>query len=185
MSRGRADRLRLALALAALFGVSSLTDLRALGAAAAAALVATRGAGLGRALRTAAPLAAVAAVAAAALRWATEGRAPAPAPSVALVARATTMAWITFAAVARVRWFDALAPWPTATRLLALVLAQIHALRRLAGEGRAALESRLPRRPNALDVARNLGGLTTAALALAARHARESVEAVRSRGGAE
>lgn len=115
------------------------------------------------------------------LRW-VEGADPALAPFVALVLRATLIAFATLSVLARVDLLRALAPWPTLSRLLVVTLAQIHALRLLVTESRQGLHSRLPRKPGAADVLRNAGGVSGALFTLSTRNAREVSDALRSRG---
>jgi cobalt/nickel transport system permease protein len=114
----------------------------------------------------------------------TPAGAPAPEvrPFLALALRTALIAFVTFSVLDRVNLLRALTPWPVASRLLVVTLAQIHALRLLATESAEGLRSRLPRRPGALDVLRNAGGITAALLALAVRNAREVSDAMRSRG---
>ena len=180
----RRERLLLVAGLAAAFAASAVTDLRALGLGwAAAVLLLRRGllAALGRVVRTVLPLTLVlAAVSYAGLRLL--GRAPPVAPFAALVARAGLVAFVTFSVLARVSLLRALRPWPVATRLAVLTLAQVHALRLLATESALGLRSRLPRKPGSLDVVRNAGAVTAALLALSARNARDIGDAMRSRG---
>jgi cobalt/nickel transport system permease protein len=111
-----------------------------------------------------------------------EGAWPAPGPWIALALRAAVIAFVTFSVLPRVDLLGALAPLPTASRLLVLVLAQVHALRLLATESAEGLRSRLLRRPGALDVVRGAGGLAAALLTLALRNARDVTDALRSRG---
>jgi cobalt/nickel transport system permease protein len=110
------------------------------------------------------------------------GRAPDTEPFAALLARVVLIAFITFSALHRVNLFQALAPWPALTRLLAITLVQIHALRLLATESLLGLRSRLPRMPGALDVLRGAGGITTAMFMLSTRNCRDVADAMRSRG---
>ena len=171
--------------LAAAFAVSALRDLRWLGAAALlAALLFRRGLWrhLGRTLRAVLPVTAgLSGVSLLVLRLAT-GAWPPLEPYAALALRTALIGFLTFSVLARVELLRALAPYPTATRLLVVTLAQIHALRLLATESRDGLRSRLPRRPGALDVVRNAGGITATLFALSARNARDIGEAMRSRG---
>lgn len=180
----RRERRLLASGLAAIFAASALADLRLLGLAwAAAILLLRRGLlrALGRVARTVAPV--TLALAAASYGWLRlTGPAPAAEPFAALVLRTTLVAFVTFSVLARVNLLRALAPWPAASRLVVLTLAQVHALRLLAAESGEGLRSRLPRRPGALDVLRNAGGLTAALLTLSLRNAREVAEAMRARG---
>lgn len=180
----RRERRLLASALVAVFAASAVTDLRLLGLGwAAAALLLRRGLGraLGRVLRAVVPV--TVALAAVSYGWLRlSGRATAVGPFAALVLRTALVAFVTFSVLARVNLLRALAPWPTAARLVVLTLAQIHALRLLATESAEGLRSRLPRRPGALDVLRNAGGITAALLTLSIRNAREVSEAMRARG---
>jgi cobalt/nickel transport system permease protein len=181
----RRDRRLLVAWLVAAFALSAIRDPAALGGAGLAALVllrrgATRN--LLRTLRTVVPVTAgLAALSAAALRLVT-GAWPAPGPYLALALRAAVLGFLCFSVLDRVDLLRALAPYPTLSRLLVVTLAQIHALRLLVGESRDGLRSRLPRRPGALDVLRNAGGITAVLLALAARNARDVSDAMRSRG---
>jgi cobalt/nickel transport system permease protein len=100
----------------------------------------------------------------------------------ALALRALLLAFASFAVLGVVDLLAALAPWPTASRLLVVTLAQIHALRLLARESWLGLQSRLPRKPSARDGLRNAGGVTATMLTLATRNAREITDALRSRG---
>ena len=74
-------------------------------------------------------------------------------PLVALNLRAVLLAFLALAVLARVDVLRALAPWPWATRLLVVVLAQIHALRLLADR----VAPRAPQ-PPAAPAARARGG---------------------------
>ena len=100
----------------------------------------------------------------------------------ALALRATLMAFTSFAVLARVDLLAVLAPWPMLTRLLVIILGQIHALRLLVTESLLGLRSRLPRKPGALDVVRSAGGVTATLLTLASKNARDISDAMRSRG---
>lgn len=181
----RADRLLLAAWLAATFAASAVRDLRFLGAAGLlAALLFRRGLArnLGRTARSAvAATVALSLLSALFLRLAGGGWPPAG-PFAALVLRTGLIGFLTFSVLDRVDLLRALAPFPTLSRLLAVTLAQIHALRLLATESRDGLRSRLPRRPRARDVLRNAGGITATLLGLSTRNAREIGEAMRSRG---
>ena len=114
--------------------------------------------------------------------WAIERRPPPLEPFAALALRAAAIAYLTFAVLDRVSLLRAFAPWPTATRLLVIALAQIHALRLLATESWAGLRSRLIRRPRAGDLVRGAGGITATLFTLSSRNAREVSDAMRSRG---
>ena len=92
------------------------------------------------------------------------------------------MAFVTFSVLRRVELLRALAPFPTASRLLVLSLAQVHALRLLATESALGLRSRLPSRPRTRDVLRGSGAITVALLTLSTRNARDVGDAMRSRG---
>jgi cobalt/nickel transport system permease protein len=171
--------------LAAAFAISAATDLRVLAAAAAAAMLLFRR-GLVRNLRRIArsvlPVAAALPAISWALLFAVEGRPPEAGPFAALALRTATIAFLGLAVLDRASLFRALEPWPAATRLLVVTLAQIHALRLLAADSLQGLRSRLPRRPRARDVVRGAGGITAALLVLSTRNAREIGDAMRSRG---
>lgn len=185
----RADALRsrgLLLAwLAAIFAVSGVRDLRLLAAAGAlAAVLLRRGLwrNLLRTLRSVVPVtAALSLLSLVALRLAA-GAWPSPAPFLALALRTAIIGFATFSVLDRVDLLAALRPLPTLSRLLVVTLAQIHALRLVVTESRDGLRSRLPRRPGALDVVRNAGGITVALLTLSLRNARDIADAMRSRG---
>ena len=181
----RAGRRLLLAWLAGAFAVSALRDLRALGLAAALALLLFRR-GAGRALlRTARSVLPVSAgLSAASLAWLrlVGGAWPPLEPFAALALRTAVIGFATFSVLDRVDLLRALAPFPVLSRLLTVTLAQIHALRLVATESRDGLRSRLPRRPGLLDVVRNAGGLTAMLFTLAARNAREIADAMKARG---
>jgi cobalt/nickel transport system permease protein len=111
------------------------------------------------------------------------GAAPSPwAALAALNLRAALLSFLAFAVLARVSVLHALEPWPTATRLLVVALAQAHALRLLATDALLGLRSRLPRRPRTGEVIRGAGTITGTLLVLSARNAREVGDALRARG---
>jgi cobalt/nickel transport system permease protein len=171
--------------LVAVFALSALRDLRLLLAAALlAALLLRRGLwrNLARTARAVLPVSAGLSLASFGLLRLTSGAWPAPGPFAALVVRAGLIGLVTFSVLDRVALLRALAPYPTLSRLLVVTLAQIHALRLVAGESRQGLESRLPRRPGILDLLRGAGGITAALFALSARNARDIADAMRSRG---
>lgn len=181
----RRSRALLGAWLIAIFAISAVSDLRLLGAAGAAAALLFRHGLLRnarRVLRSVVPLT----VGLSLVSWAwlrlVASRPPELAPFLALGLRTVLVAFLTFAVLERVDLFRALAPWPTATRLLAVTLAQIHALRLLATESLLGLRSRMPRRPHTLDVVRGAGGITGAIFTLSARNARDISDAMRSRG---
>jgi cobalt/nickel transport system permease protein len=179
------DRALLGAWLVAAFALSAVTRPALLAVAwVAAAAIFHRGLArtVGRVVRLVLPVTAVFALGAWGFGRLATGAAPPAAPLAALVLRTTLIAFVTAAVLDRVRLLAALAPWPTATRLLVVTLAQIHALRLVATESADGLRSRLPRRPRALDVLRNAGGITAALLALAIRNARDVSDAMRSRG---
>jgi cobalt/nickel transport system permease protein len=181
----RRDRALLASWLIAAFAISAVTDLRALGLASVAAALVFRAGSLragGRVLRSVVPVTAGLALASWAWLWALGGAPPDPAPYAALALRAILIAFVGFSVLARVDLLRALAPWPTATRLLVVTLAQVHALRMLVVESRLGLRSRLLRKPGALDVVRGAGGITGALFTLQARNARDIADALRARG---
>lgn len=181
----RAGRRLLAAWLAGAFAVSALRDLRWLAAAAILALLLFR-AGAGRCLwrtaRAVLPVSAGLALASMAFLRLTAGAWPPLQPYLALCLRTALIAFATFSVLDRVDLLRALAPSPTLTRLLVVTLAQIHALRLVATESREGLRSRLPRRPGALDLLRNAGGITAVLFTLAARNARDISDAMRARG---
>lgn len=171
--------------LAASFAISAVTDLRVLAAAGAAALALFRrdaARNLRRTARSVVPITAGLSL----LSWAflalVQGAPPPAAPFAALALRAAVIAFLGFAVLDRANLFRALEPWPTATRLLVVTLAQIHALRLVAAESALGLRSRLVRRPRARDVLRGAGGITAALFTLTTRNAREISDAMRSRG---
>lgn len=179
------DRAVLAGWLAASFALSAVTDWRVLAAAAAAALaLLARGAPrhLRRVARVVLPLSLGASAAGLAFdRLA--GRPGAPWDALlALNLRAALLAFLALAVLARVDVLRALAPWPWASRLLVVALAQIHALRLLAVESRLGLRSRLVRRPRTRDVVRGAGAVTGTLVVLSTRNARDVGDALRARG---
>ncbi len=184
-ARPRASRALVLGWLAAAFALSAATDVRVLAASAAVAAIAFRR-GLARNLRRAARAVLPISLGLAAASWAflrIAQRAPPPAgPFVALALRTLVIAFLTFAVLDRASLFRAFEPWPTATRLLVVTLAQIHALRLLATDSLQGLRSRLVKKPGARDVARSAGGVTAAMFTLSARNAREIADAMRSRG---
>ena len=100
----------------------------------------------------------------------------------ALALRATLITFTSFAVLARVDLLAALAPWPALTRLVVIILGQVHALRLLVTESLLGLRSRLPRKPRAIDAVRSAGGVTATLLTLASKNARDISDAMRSRG---
>jgi cobalt/nickel transport system permease protein len=182
---GRRDRVILAAWLAVSFALSAVTGWRLLAAAAVAALaLLARGAGphLLRVARVVLPLS----LGATALGWAFDRLAGGPGAGwealLALNLRAALLAVLALAVVARVNVLRALAPWPWASRLLVVALAQIHALRLLAVESRLGLRSRLVRRPRTRDVVRGAGAITGTLVVLSSRNARDVADALRARG---
>jgi cobalt/nickel transport system permease protein len=179
------DRRLLLAGLVALFALSALTDPAWLGAAwLAALLLFRRGAlrALRRLLRSVVPVSLGLSLASAAwLAWVAarpvDGRA-----LLALNLRTTLLAFLTFSVLARVHLMRAVAPWPTAARLLAIALGQVHALRLLVRESALGLRSRMVRRPGAVDVMRGAGAVTGTLFTLAARNARDVSDALRARG---
>lgn len=171
--------------LAAVFAVSALRDLRALAAAALLSLLLLRR-GLRRSLwrtaRSVLPITVGLSLASAVFLRVAGGGWPPFEPFAALALRTGVMGFVTFSVLDRVDLLRALAPYPSLSRLLVVILAQIHALRLVATESRDGLRSRLPRRPGPLDMVRNAGGITAALFALSARNARDITDAMRSRG---
>ena len=181
----RRSRALVAAWLVAAFAVSALTDPVALGVGwGVALLLLRRGAGrhLRRALLAVAPLSAASALAA--WLWARLAGLPAPqAGSLAAMAlRPALVAFLGLAILARLDLFRALEPWPAATRLLAVALSQIHALRLLAEDSALGLRSRLPGRPRVGQALRGAGAISGTLLTLSVRNARDVTEALRSRG---
>jgi cobalt/nickel transport system permease protein len=99
-----------------------------------------------------------------------------------LALRTLLIAFVTFSVLARADLLRALAPFPVLSRLLVLCLAQIHALRRVLTESREGLRSRMARRPGTGETIRNAGGVTATLLTLSTRNARDTADAMRSRG---
>jgi len=181
----RLDRLLLAAGIAAAFGLSGITAWRPLAAllAIGAPLL---GRGLGRAGRRAvvAGAAIPAVLSLASLAWLRVLGEPAPAaPFLALPLRGALIALVVASVLGRVELFGALAPWPTATRLLVVTLGQLQVLRRLEQESLLGLRSRSVRRPGPIDAVRGAAGASAALFLLAERNAREVAEAIRARGG--
>jgi cobalt/nickel transport system permease protein len=181
----RSSRALLGAWLVSVFALSATADLRVLGGAAAAAVIGFRR-GLGRAARRLLVSVVPVTAALSAVSWGwlrlVSGRAPAAAPYLALSLRAVLIAFVTLSVLARVDLLRALAPWPSATRLLVVTLAQIHALRLLATESLLGLRSRMPVKPGTVDLVRGAGGITATLFTLSSRNARDISEAMRSRG---
>jgi cobalt/nickel transport system permease protein len=167
------------------FAVSAVTDLRALGVAAGGALLLFRR-GLVRNLLRAGRSVVPVSVGLSAVSWGflylVQGFMPPVEPFAALALRTAIISFVTFAVLDRVDLLRALAPWPGATRLLVVTLAQIHALRLLVVESRLGLRSRMPRRPTAGEVVRGAGATTGTLLVLSTRNARDVADALRARG---
>ncbi len=181
----RRSRALLVAWLVAAFAASAVTDPGALAVAwGAALLLLRRGAGrhLRRALLAAVPLSAAASLAS--WLWARLAGLPPPEAAVlaAMALRPALVAFLGLAILARLDLFRALEPWPQATRLLAVALSQIHALRLLAEDSALGLRSRLPGRPRVGQVVRGAGTITGTLLALSVRNARDVGDALRSRG---
>jgi cobalt/nickel transport system permease protein len=181
---GRSQAL-LAGGLGAAFALSAVTRPALLGAALALAAIAFRR-GLvrqaGRVARAVLPISLGLAAASALAARLAGGAWPDLAPHALLVLRAVTISLVVLSVLARADLLRAVSPSPTATRLLVLTLAQVHALRLVATESLLGLRSRMPRKPGALDVLRGAGGITAALLALSLRNARDVADAMRSRG---
>jgi cobalt/nickel transport system permease protein len=181
----RRSQLLLAVWAIAVFGVSALTTLPALGLAALLAGALLRRGALAaarRVLRSVLPLTVALSLASAGWLRLVSGRWPDATPFAALALRAAVISFVTFAALARIDLFRALEPFPTASRLLVLTLAQVHALRLLATDSLLGLRSRMLRRPGPVDVVRGAGGITGALLTLSMKNARDVSDAMRSRG---
>jgi cobalt/nickel transport system permease protein len=179
------DRLLLAAWLAASFTLSGVTGWRVLAVAGAATLaLLARGAGrhLARVARIVLPLS----LGASAAGWAFDRLAGRPGAGwevlLALNLRAALLAFLALAVLARVDVLRALGPWPWASRLLVVALAQIHALRLLAVESRLGLRSRLVRRPRTGELVRGAGAITGTLVVLSSRNARDVADALRARG---
>jgi cobalt/nickel transport system permease protein len=181
----RRDRALLAAWLVAVFAASAAAEPAILLVSSAVALVVLRR-GAGRALRRVArsvvPITAGLSLVSVLWLRALGGAWPALAPFVALALRTTLIGFLTFSVLARVNLPRSLAPYPTLSRLLAVTLAQIHALRLLATDSLLGLRSRLVRKPGALDVVRGAGGITGTLFTLSMRNARDVSDAMRSRG---
>jgi cobalt/nickel transport system permease protein len=100
----------------------------------------------------------------------------------ALNLRATLLAFLALAVLARADVLRAVERWPWASRVLVVVLAQIHALRLLATDALLGLRSRLPGRPRAREVVRGAGTISGTLLVLSGRNARDVADALRARG---
>lgn len=181
----RRGRALLAAWIAAAFALSAVTDWRVLAAASVAALALFRRGAAGhlrRVARLVLPLS-LGASAATVLFERLAGRAPSAWGALAaLNLRAVLLAFLGFAVLARVNVLRALEPWPTATRLLVVALAQAHALRLLTTDSLLGLRSRLPRRPRTREVIRGAGTITGTLLVLSGRNARDVADALRARG---
>jgi cobalt/nickel transport system permease protein len=181
----RRGRALLAAWLAATFALSAVTDVRVLAAAALLALALFRRGALrhlGSVLRLVVPLTAGASLATVAFER-LAGRTATPWEAhLALNLRAALLAFLALAVLARVNVLRAVERWPWATRVLVVVLAQVHALRLLATDSLLGLRSRLPRRPRAREVVRGAGTITGTLLVLSGRNARDVADALRARG---
>jgi cobalt/nickel transport system permease protein len=181
----RRGRVLLAGWIAASFALSAATDWRVLAVVLAAALALFRRgapAHLVRVARLVLPLS-LGAAAAGVLFDRLAGRAGSGLDAlVALNLRAVLLAFLALAVLARVDVLASVAPWPWATRLLVVALAQIHALRLLATESRLGLRSRMPRRPRTGEVIHGAGAISATLLVLSTRNARDVADALRSRG---
>lgn len=185
MAEPRRSQALLAGGLAAAFALSAVTHPAVLAAALALAVLLFRR-GLARQARRVAravlPISLGLAAASAIAARLAGGAWPDLAPHGVLVLRAVTIALVVASVLARADLLRALAPFPTATRLVVLTLAQVHALRLVATESLLGLRSRMPRKPGAVDVLRGAGGITAALLTLSLRNARDVADALRSRG---
>jgi len=171
--------------LVAVFAVSALRDLRLLSVAALLSLFLLRRGlrrNLWRTARSVLPVTLGLSLASLLFLRVAGGAWPALEPFVALALRTGVIGFLTFSVLDRVDLLRALAPYPALSRLLVVILAQIHTLRLVATESRDGLRSRLPRRPGPLDLVRNAGGITAVLFTLAARNARDISDAMRSRG---
>lgn len=171
--------------LVASFALSAVTDWRALALASALALALLARGALGhlrRVGRVVLPLS----LGASLVTLGLERLAGRPGPGwdalAALNLRAALLAFLALAVLARVDVLAAAERWPWATRVLVVVLAQIHALRLLATDSLLGLRSRLPRRPRAREVVRGAGPITGSLLVLSSRNARDVADALKARG---
>ncbi len=181
----RRARALLAAWLVASFALSAVTDWRVLAGAGALSLaLLARGAGahLRRVARVVVPLSAGASLLALGLDRLAGRPGPGWEPLLALNLRAALLAFLALAVLARVDVLAAVERWPWATRVLVVVLAQIHALRLLATDSLLGLRSRLPRRPRAREVVRSAGPITGTLLVLSGRNARDVADALKARG---
>lgn len=181
----RRERLLLLAWLAAAFGLSAIRDADILSASGLiSVLLLWRGAwrNLRRTFRSVVPISVGLSTVSLLVLRLTDGSWPPLEPFAALALRASAIGFVTFSILERVRLLRALAPFPLLSRLLVVTLAQIHALRLIATESRDGLRSRLPRRPGALDIVKNAGGITATLFTLSARNARDISDAMRSRG---
>jgi len=181
----RLGRALLAAWLAASFALSAVADARILAAASAVAVALfARGAAghLRRVARLVLPLSLGASAATVAFERLAGLPTSAWEPLLALNLRAALLAFLALAVLARVNVLRALEPWPWATRVLVVALAQVHALRLLATDSLLGLRSRLPRRPRAREVLRGAGTITATLLVLSSRNAREVADALKARG---
>ena len=181
----RRARAVLAAWLAASFALSAVTDWRVLAVASAAALaLLARGAAahLRRVARLVLPLSLGASLLALGLDQLAARPGPGWDALLALNLRAALLAFLALAVLARVDVLAAAERWPWATRVLVVVLAQIHALRLLATDSLLGLRSRLPRRPRAREVVRSAGPITGTLLVLSGRNARDVADALKARG---
>jgi cobalt/nickel transport system permease protein len=182
---GTRDRALLAAWLAGSFALSAVTGWQLLAGASALALaLLARGAGrhLARVARLVLPLSLGASAAGIAFDRLAGRAGPGWETLLALNLRAALLAFLALAVLARVNVLRALAPWPWATRLLVVALAQIHALRLVAVESRLGLRSRLVRRPSTGEVIRGAGTVTGTLVVLSARNARDVADGLRARG---
>jgi cobalt/nickel transport system permease protein len=181
----RRARALLAAWLAASFALSAVADPRVLAVALAVAVAGFRRGAWIR-LRKVAVVALPLSLGASLLGLAFERLAGRPGAGLgallALNLRTALLAFLALSVLARVDLLGALERWPWAARLLAVTLAQIHALRLLATESRLGLASRLPRRPRAGEVIRGAGTITGTLLDLSGRNARDVADALRARG---
>jgi cobalt/nickel transport system permease protein len=181
----RRARALLAAWLVASFALSAVTDWRVLaGAGALAVAVLHRGAGihLRRVARVVLPLSLGASLVALGLDRLAGRPGPGWDALAALNLRSGVLAFLALAVLARVDVLAAAERWPWATRVLVVVLAQIHALRLLATDALLGLKSRLPRRPRAREVVRGAGPITGTLLVLSGRNARDVADALKARG---
>ena len=181
--RPKLPALILLASFAGLFALSALQSPRLLAAVAVLlVLLPRRLRRLRRAATLALPLAALLGLAGYLASALASGAPPDPTPYLLLIARTTVLALAMFTIVEFISWGEALAPWPSASRLYAIVRGQVLAFRLVATDSRHALESRSPRAPSTRLVLAHAAFVAALVLSLAVERSREVADALRSRG---